>query len=232
MYSLKELREAGAPYAISPIPGPKVVGHKTWIAKLFGIRVVPDLGVLTTSISATANVPIVQRSWGQLGGNSFYGPNFQVQEYSKARNYLTAFGVHVALILGAVCLTVPIFRNFARRFVYQPGDGPTKEASQKDRVDYRGIAKPDIQTPNLPRASCRAHFNGSIYACKSLPSQVDCLSNSRAVTGILAAEAAISILRDEHRLSGGIYTPASLGQKFIDRLQAAGFKFEKNFYEN
>lgn len=46
------------------------------------------------------------------------------------------------------------------------------------------------------------------------------------------AEAAISILRDEHKLSGGIYTPACLGQKFIDRLDIAGFKFEKKFYEN
>jgi short subunit dehydrogenase-like uncharacterized protein len=52
------------------------------------------------------------------------------------------------------------------------------------------------------------------------------------VTGISLAEAAISILRDEHKLTGGIYTPASLGQKFIDRLQSAGFKFEKTFYDN
>lgn len=51
------------------------------------------------------------------------------------------------------------------------------------------------------------------------------------VTGISLAEAAISILRDDHALPGGIYTPASLGQKFIDRLQSAGIKFEKKFYD-
>jgi short subunit dehydrogenase-like uncharacterized protein len=51
------------------------------------------------------------------------------------------------------------------------------------------------------------------------------------VTGISVAEAAISILRDNHKLSGGVYTPASLGQKFIDRLQTAGLKFEKKFFE-
>jgi short subunit dehydrogenase-like uncharacterized protein len=58
------------------------------------------------------------------------------------------------------------------------------------------------------------------------------LADSRTVTGISAGEAAISILQDNHKLSGGVYTPACLGQKFIDRLQTAGFKFEKKFYEN
>src|SRR3954462_878641 len=52
------------------------------------------------------------------------------------------------------------------------------------------------------------------------------------VTGICLAEAAISILRDEHKLSGGIYTPATLGQKFIDRLEVAGMRVEKKFFEN
>jgi short subunit dehydrogenase-like uncharacterized protein len=46
------------------------------------------------------------------------------------------------------------------------------------------------------------------------------------------AEGAASILRDEHKLSGGVYTPSSLGQKFVDRLEGAGVKFEKKFYEN
>lgn len=52
------------------------------------------------------------------------------------------------------------------------------------------------------------------------------------VTGVLAAESAISILRDGHELTGGIYTPACLGQKFIDRLDSAGFKFETKFFED
>jgi short subunit dehydrogenase-like uncharacterized protein len=43
----------------------------------------------------------------------------------------------------------------------------------------------------------------------------------RKVTGILLAQAALSILKDEHDLSGGVYTPACLGQKFIDRLNDA-----------
>lgn len=41
------------------------------------------------------------------------------------------------------------------------------------------------------------------------------------------SQAAITILRDDYKeLTGGIYTPATLGQKFIDRLDGAGFKFQ------
>ena len=52
------------------------------------------------------------------------------------------------------------------------------------------------------------------------------------MTGVSLAQAAISILVDDHKLPGGIYTPACLGQKFIDRLDDAGFKFETKFFEN
>lgn len=172
VYSFKQLGAANAPYALSPIPGPKIANSKPMITRLFGVCVVPDLGILTTSMGASADQAIVQRSWGLLGGNSFYGPNFRISEYSKARNYLMAVVVHFGLVMGTLFLAIPIFRKFARRFVYQPGDGPTKEESKKERIEYRGIATPDIQTANHPRAFCRAYFNGSLYGCEYLRSLV------------------------------------------------------------
>lgn len=46
------------------------------------------------------------------------------------------------------------------------------------------------------------------------------------------AQAAISILRDQHKeLTGGIYTPATLGQSYVDRLEKVGFKTETKIYE-
>jgi hypothetical protein len=166
VYSFKQLGAAGAPYALSPVPGPKTKNPKSWITKLFGVRVVPDLGILTTAFGGSVDKPIVQRSWGLLGGNDFYGPNFSFGEYSKARNHLTAVLMHFGLVAGAIFLTIPVFRKFARKFVYQPGDGPTKEEYKNDRFEYRGIAKPDVQIANPPKAFCRAYFNGSLYACK------------------------------------------------------------------
>ena len=47
-----------------------------------------------------------------------------------------------------------------------------------------------------------------------------------AVTGILMAQGALTILEDDTKLDGGVYTPACLGQGFIDRLDAAGLHFE------
>jgi hypothetical protein len=166
VYSLKQLGAANAPYALSPIPGPKTTSSTSWITKLFGVREDPDLGLLTTSIGASVDKPIIHRSWGQLGGTSFYGPNFSFEEYSKTRNYVTAVLVHYGLGAAMLFLAIPIFRRFAKRFVYQPGDGPTMESTKNDRFEYRGVAKPDVQAANPATAYCRAYFNGSLYACK------------------------------------------------------------------
>jgi len=40
------------------------------------------------------------------------------------------------------------------------------------------------------------------------------------------AHAAVTILEDDVGLGGGVYTAACLGQPYIDRLDAAGFKVE------
>ncbi len=48
-----------------------------------------------------------------------------------------------------------------------------------------------------------------------------------SVTAALHAQAARTLLEDESaKLTGGIYTPACLGQEYIDHLAEVGFKFE------
>jgi hypothetical protein len=163
VYSLKEIAAANLPYAISPIPGPKTSSGTSLVTKLFGIRSVPDLGILSTSLGGIVDTPIVQRSWGILG----YGPNFHFAEYMKVRNYLIGIAVHWGLLIGSLLLAIPLVRTIARKYVYQPGEGPTKDQVKNDRLEYRGIARPDVQTPNPGRAFCRAFFDGSLYACKS-----------------------------------------------------------------
>lgn len=49
------------------------------------------------------------------------------------------------------------------------------------------------------------------------------------LTGVTSAEAAMTILRDKtlaHELGGGMLTPATLGAKYLERLQKAGLKTE------
>ena len=46
------------------------------------------------------------------------------------------------------------------------------------------------------------------------------------MTGIFLAEAAATLLQEDVGLEGGVYTPACLGQPYIDRLDHAGFHIE------
>jgi short subunit dehydrogenase-like uncharacterized protein len=49
---------------------------------------------------------------------------------------------------------------------------------------------------------------------------------------MIVASAALSILQDDHELEGGVYTPACLGQQFLDRLEDGGFKFERKIFDD
>lgn len=47
------------------------------------------------------------------------------------------------------------------------------------------------------------------------------------MTGAFLAQAAATLLEDDVDLgAGGVFTPACLGQQFVDRLDGAGFKIE------
>jgi hypothetical protein len=102
-----------------------------------------------------------------LGGADFYGPNFRFAEFMKSRNYLTAVVMHFSILAGTLLVAIPFLRTLARKYVTQPGDGPTKDQIRNDRFEYRGIATPDVKTPNPPRAFCKARYEGSVYECKS-----------------------------------------------------------------
>lgn len=150
-----------APYALSPIPGPVTKDSTTIITKVLGVRSVRDLGILTTALQGGTDTAIVHRSWGLLN----YGPKFRFHEYQKARNHLTAVLLHFALILAGLFLATPPLRNLAKKYVYQPGDGPTEEDWKNDRFEYRAIAYPDVSTKAKERAFCKASFEGSLYVC-------------------------------------------------------------------
>jgi hypothetical protein len=108
----------------------------------------------------------VQRSWGLLGGAKFYGPNFYIEQYSYARNYFLGIMFHIGLSIATVLVALAPVRWLVKKFVYAPGDGPTAEEAKSDRIEYRGIAYPDVTTLNPPRAYCRAYYEGSMYRCE------------------------------------------------------------------
>lgn len=212
-YSLKEVAKSTLPWAMSPVPGPKSVQSAPLMSRLLGVRSVPDLGTLTTSISAGPNEAIVYRSWGLFDRGNFYGRNFKYSEYMRVRNAFIGVALHFAIAFGLVALVIPPVRWLLKKLVTAPGQGPSREAAAKETIELRSVATADQDGPNPRRAFARARWEGGMYY----------------LTGVLLAEAAIVILRDDttaRKLGGGLLTPAMLGQPFIDRLRKAGLKFE------
>ena len=202
---------------MSPVPHPEPATSTSLTTKTFGVRSVPDLGIVTTDFKSGPNVAIVQRTWGLLDRGNYYGQYFQYNEYMRVHNSFVGLAVHLATAFGMLALSLPPIRWLLKKCVYKPGEGPAKETAKTNFVEYQAIATADTQP--LTRAFAKVRWDGSLYF----------------LTGVLPAEAAILILRDEtvaKRLGGGLLTPAMLGQPFIDRLKRAGLIFETHIMDS
>lgn len=238
-FSLKELREAHKPYALSPVPHPNpdlAEKRTSWSTKLTGLATTPILGLGTSSVAGKTDAAIVERTWGLLSQaknksqqDESYGPNFSFKQYMKPRNWLSGIALHFGLMVLGLVMATPFLRAIAKKFVYQPGEGVEEEVAKRDELEFWGVAKPDLaggaeEETNKKRAFGRCWFRGPVYY----------------YTGVLLAEAAATLLLEEEESveeqlggggGGGIYTPACLGQPFIDRLDKAGFHFETKIME-
>lgn len=197
-----------SPWALSPVRGLK--GSKSSVTKIFGLRFVPQLGTLTTSPFGTPNTAIVQRSWGLLDGGDLYGSNFNYEEYMRVSSGVIGVGVHFAITLFPLALSIAPVRWLLKKLVYAPGEGPEREMADKDILEYRAIGTAEQDTTHPKKAMARFRYEGGVYY----------------FTGLLLAEAAMVILQDEDEIikkfGGGVLTPSTLGQPYIDRLCDAG----------
>jgi hypothetical protein len=221
-YPLKELKEHRRPYINSPVPHKEPArAHQSITQMILGVHSVSNLGLLTTWVGGSIDVVEVERTWGLLSEipsrkEEFYGPNFTFAEYAKARNWLQGIAVHLGLVIGTLLLAlVPPFRTLAKRVGYQAGEGSSREDGRKERVEYRGLANPDMPGRVTKQALSRAWYVMLKPTNKSV-----------IVTAVFLGSAAWTMLEEDLQLDGGIYTPACLGQKFIDRANDGGFKME------
>lgn len=153
---------------------------------------------------------------------------------------MTAMFMHYSLIIGGALLAFcSPFRNLVRRFVFQPGQGPSREDAAKDYLEFRGVATPDVQPASGKRAQnalCRAWYQGGMYQRKwpLLKYRIRQLTQTHmgTVTAVCLSQGVLTLLEDDIGLSGGIYTPACLGQVYIDRLNEYGFKIETKIVED
>lgn len=174
-FSPSEVRKAFTPYAMSPVPNPtrRPKDPSTLLTPFTGLRVLPDLGRVTTSIANRTDGVIVERSWGlhqtvpALRSRLTYGPRFSWAQYAAAPSALRGAAIHLGLIIGGALLALlPPMRWLAKKFVYAPGAGPTVEAAKGDSINFRGVALPDPAREDGKRVYCEAEYRGSMYICK------------------------------------------------------------------
>ena len=125
-YGLREMAEKSKPWALSPVTPPQNRPSRPLLERLTGLRTVPGLGLLTTSIMGAPDVPIIQRSWGLHDGGKLHGSNFAINVYISTSNVIAGFGIHLAATFGLLFLLLPPVKMLVARVVHQAGDGPTK----------------------------------------------------------------------------------------------------------
>ena len=214
-YSLGHLAKSMHPYSLSPKKFDKQLDKPAGSPDggLLGLPNVAELGGLqTTGLMASVDTCIVHRSAGLYG----YGPRFRFNEYMRAKSLVQGLVVKVAFGLAALFLTLPPTRwvlapLFKRFLLPEPGEGPTRESMKNDFMSYRGVGV--------------AEGSGQKVTAK-----LDCGHGGYVATAITLAAAANVILRgrleetEAGRLGGGILTPATLGEQYVDTLNDFGIK--------
>lgn len=166
------------PFALSPVPNPKSASNRSIWTKLSGLRIVSNLGLLTTFLGGDSDAAIVARTWGlfqQIPSRKgqAYGPNFSFAEGMKVRNWLQGIAVHWSLAIASFVLVVlPPVRKVARYFVYKQGEGPDLEEAKKETAEWKGVANPDVAEAVGKQAFCRAWWQGSMYSCELSPTNL------------------------------------------------------------
>ncbi|KAK5069558.1 hypothetical protein LTR64_008239 [Lithohypha guttulata] len=206
-YSAKQLKATTNPFCLSPLserdhrhtkyPAPTTY-RRTFGEKLTGAWKYPLLGDLTTSVTAGPNQAIVHRSAGKFP--YYYGFNFNYAEYMAVASPINA---------------IPPIRAIVKGFMkYKPGEGPTVESTQDNRMEIRAVAVAE-QLSKIPRkAFVNFLFEGGMYE----------------LTARLIVLGAITLLKEQDKIvkthGYGFLTPSSLGQGYIDRLDKADVKIK------
>lgn len=216
-YPASHIMKSMHPYALSPISPPKGRVGEGWLTKLLGVRSIPDLGILTDSVQRGPDTAIVYRSWALFDKGEYYGQKFAFREWMRVSGYLAGIIVHYGFMAFLLSLLLPPTRWLLKKWAYQPGQGPTKEESQNNQLVYKAIAKADCEPEK--RAVATFEYTGGGYY----------------LTGILAAEAAMTILKGSEtpaaKMGGGLLTSATLGEEYVERVRKAGVKIEVSMME-
>jgi short subunit dehydrogenase-like uncharacterized protein len=229
-YPLKKLIASLKPFSMSPVPPSSLSKPpvSSFLYRSLGLQNIPELGgVQTIGPMAAIDAAQVHRSWGLYESLSkttsrpdiSYGPNFRFTEYMRAKGTIAGalvkfafglFGLLMSFPLTRAILT-PLIKKFA---IPAPGEGPSKEQMKNDFISYKALGTADTEKKEKVIAT------------------LDCAHGGYVVTALTLAAAADVILRGDLRATeagkagGGLTTPATLGEQYVEKLKEFGMKIE------
>lgn len=229
-YPLKKLAASMKPYSLSPVrpTGPSKPPKSSLFYRILGLLNIPELGgVQTVGVMAGVDTCITHRSWGTYEALAketsapglAYGPKFRFTEYMRAKGVVAGAVWRLGFALTGFLLAVPLSRwilaPLIKRFIIPaPGEGPSRESMKNDFLCYRAVGIADTDKK------------------EKVIAKLDCAQGAYAITGLTLSAAADVILRGDlgataaGKIGGGILTPATLGQQYVEKLKAFGVKIE------
>lgn len=126
-YGVAAVGKAMKPWSLSPIKPFPSKSNASLLQLITGVKVVSDLGTLTTSLQGPVDRTQVYRSWGLIEGGEYYGKTFRFHPFMTVRNIFLGFMMHFGIAFGSLMLALPPVRWLLKRMVYQPGEGAAKE---------------------------------------------------------------------------------------------------------
>ena len=207
-FSISEMQSAMKPYSLSSIKPSTRTPPSPLLTRLLGVRKIPELGTLTTSVTGSTNSAIVQRTWGLMDNGDFYGQNFRYEEFMQVSSSITGAAFHFAFAVLPVFLLIPPIRWILKKLIPSPGQGPSVASSKTSFVEMKALGVSDSKPEKKALATLK--FKGSMYD----------------LTARLVVEGALVLARGNvaRLLGGGCMTPAMLGQGFVDRMAEAGME--------
>jgi hypothetical protein len=214
-YPLTYLANTMKPWALSPIASSSAqqtsAAPRSLLSKILGYVSVKDLGYLTSWPGSALDRSIVHRSWGLFGGpEGIYGKGFRFELLLRAKTAIAAILQAQVFNLLGVLLLLPPGRWILRKMVHPPGEGASREESNKFFMKYKAIATSD--------------------SGKRVGGKLNLMNSAYWFTAVFVATAALEILRGNGKSralkEGGVVTSAMLEQGYVDRLEKVGAKFE------
>ncbi|KAF2106923.1 Saccharopine dehydrogenase-domain-containing protein [Lophiotrema nucula] len=229
-YPLAKLAAAMKPYSLSPIrpTNPSKPPASSLLYTLLGLKYIQELGgVQTIGPMASVDACMVHRSWGLYESTArdtdrkevSYGPKFRFVEYMRSKSIISGALIKLGFALFGLLMALPpsrwVLTPLIKKFIIPaPGEGPTKEQMKNDFLYYQALAIADTEHKEKVIGSLKVAHGGY------------------GTTGLTLSAAADVILRGDlatteaGKLGGGILTPATLGEPYVEKLREFGMEID------